>query len=331
MVRDDVVQRLTVRVDLARLDRAVELRPVAADRLHLLLELVADVHDEGGPDEVLPIRERSAGSCAAGASARRARSSRGRRRSTRRARAARRRGGRDGVPRSAGAMTTRGRKRRMARASSSRVAGVFSIPASGRPSVSRALQPRISAARAASSPRSAAEPRVPISPCVRSMIAVRWPRRRRLDQRAAAGELDVVAVRGDGEDGDGRRSAWAEYGRELRIGRLTARLRAGSSVDGLSVHRGRRDAAIPEARREPRNRHATTSRRLLVPQRHHRIQPRRRDRRQHAEHDARHRADAERGGDAAPRRRGRDRRPRRPHADRDEDAERRDRPRRRCR
>src|SRR5688572_923085 len=57
-MRGDGVQRLAVRVDLSRLDLALELRLVAAYGSHLLLELVRDVHDERGPDEILPVCER---------------------------------------------------------------------------------------------------------------------------------------------------------------------------------------------------------------------------------------------------------------------------------
>src|SRR5436190_11302753 len=56
-MRRDVEERLAVRVDLSRLDLALELRLVAAHRSHLLLELVGDVDDEAGSDEILPVRQ----------------------------------------------------------------------------------------------------------------------------------------------------------------------------------------------------------------------------------------------------------------------------------
>src|SRR6185503_6451721 len=54
VMADGVVQRLPVRVYLARLRGAAELRLEASDGLDLLLELVADVHDERRLLEVLP-------------------------------------------------------------------------------------------------------------------------------------------------------------------------------------------------------------------------------------------------------------------------------------
>ena len=116
-------------------------------------------------------------------------------------------------------MTTRGRKRRIARASCSRVAGVFTMPASGRPRFSRAATPSTSAARSASAARSSAD-------AARAHLALReienrraLPGARRLDERAAARELDVVAVRGDGEQVEGPELAMGEYTRSL-IARL---------------------------------------------------------------------------------------------------------------
>src|ERR1700674_1504994 len=73
-------------------------------------------------------------------------------------------------------MITRGRISRMTLATFSRFSHVFSTRPSGMSSARRQPTPRILAASAASRARSSADPRVPISPCVRSRMPVCWPR-----------------------------------------------------------------------------------------------------------------------------------------------------------
>src|SRR5260370_36389270 len=73
-------------------------------------------------------------------------------------------------------MTTRGRMSRITLATFSRLSQVFSTRPSGISSARRQPAPRIRAALAASRARSWAEPRVPISPCVKSRMPVRCPR-----------------------------------------------------------------------------------------------------------------------------------------------------------
>ena len=92
----------------------------------------------------------------------------------------------------------------MTRTSCARVSGVFMIPASGSPRFTRAVTPRISAARLASWRAELGRAARAHLPCVRSTIAVRCPCARGLEQGAATRELDIVAVRGDGQNVYGR-------------------------------------------------------------------------------------------------------------------------------
>src|SRR5271165_677125 len=73
-------------------------------------------------------------------------------------------------------MRTRGRSSRMTLATLTRFSKVFSTRPSGMSSARRQLTLRMRAASSASQARSSTVPRVPISPCVRSRMAVRRPR-----------------------------------------------------------------------------------------------------------------------------------------------------------
>ena len=106
---------------------------------------------------------------------------------------------RDGVPAAPARSRSLGEAAEYARHAAARLRRVHD-PGVGQTRDSReprAPSPR--AARSASAARMAAEPRVPISPSVRSSTPVRWPCAAALDQRAAAGELRIVPVRGDRE------------------------------------------------------------------------------------------------------------------------------------
>jgi hypothetical protein len=201
-VRGDVVQRLAVGVDLSRLDLAFELRLVASHGRHLLLELVGDVDDERRPDEVLPVRQRVQD--LEGTVLRHIRCELGEAREE--ARVADELGGDAmiGV-----ASFERGRDHDARTVSTNR-------PCERRPCAWRVLDRgvgQLEVLSKAASDDSGGAVRFPapqLGRAARTHLALGEVEDRRalpelggLDERPAAGELDVVAMRGDGENGDG--------------------------------------------------------------------------------------------------------------------------------